>query len=38
RLTAGNARDRRGNAMTIKLQGPVEPYFRDDVAAEAEEG
>ena len=28
RLTAGAARDRRGNAMTIKLQGAVEPYFR----------
>ena len=29
RLTAGGAKDRKGNAMTIKLQGPVEPYFRD---------
>ena len=28
RLTAGAARDRRGQPMTIKLQGPVEPYFR----------
>ncbi|HEY2658315.1 MAG TPA: DUF3297 family protein [Caulobacteraceae bacterium] len=28
RLTAGNAKDRRGAAMTIKLQGTVEPYFR----------
>jgi hypothetical protein len=29
RVAAGNARDRAGNPMTIKLQGPVEPYFRD---------
>jgi hypothetical protein len=29
RLTAGAAKDRAGNAMTIKLQGQVEPYFRD---------
>jgi len=30
RLTAGTARDRRGNPMTIKLQGQVEPYYRDE--------
>ena len=29
RLTVGNTKDRRGNAMTVKLQGLVEPYFRD---------
>lgn len=29
RVTAGNARDRRGNPLTIKLNGPVEPYFRE---------
>jgi len=29
RLTAGATKDRKGNAMTVKLQGPVEPYFRD---------
>ena len=29
RVQAGNARDRRGNPLTIKLKGPVEPYFRD---------
>ena len=29
RLTAGAAKDRKGNAMTVKLQGPVEPYYRD---------
>jgi hypothetical protein len=30
RLAAGTARDRAGNPMTIKLKGPVEPYFRSD--------
>jgi len=29
RVAAGNARDRAGNPMTIKLKGVVEPYFRD---------
>ena len=29
RLAAGNAKDRFGNAMTVKLKGTVEPYFRD---------
>ena len=29
RLAAGNAKDRFGNPMTVKLKGPVEPYFRD---------
>jgi hypothetical protein len=29
RVTAGNARDRYGNPLTIKVRGPVEPYFRD---------
>ena len=28
RVTAGKARDRHGNALTIKLTGTVEPYFR----------
>ncbi|MEH3148481.1 MAG: DUF3297 family protein [Methylobacterium frigidaeris] len=28
RLAAGNARDRFGNPMTVKLKGTVEPYFR----------
>ncbi|RVU12012.1 DUF3297 family protein [Methylobacterium oryzihabitans] len=28
RLAAGNARDRFGNPMTVKLKGAVEPYFR----------
>jgi hypothetical protein len=29
RLALGKSVDRKGNAMTMKLQGPVEPYFRD---------
>ncbi len=28
RVTAGNAKDRFGNPMTIKLKGKVEPYLR----------
>ena len=28
RLTVGTTLDRKGNPMTVKLQGPVEPYFR----------
>jgi len=30
RLTVGNTLDRKGNPMTIKLQGTVEPYFRSE--------
>ena len=30
RLTVGKTLDRSGNPMTMKLQGPVEPYFRDE--------
>lgn len=30
RVTAGNARDRHGNPLTIKVHGPVEPYFRGE--------
>ncbi len=30
RVAAGNAKDRKGNPLTIKLSGPVEPYFRDE--------
>ncbi|MGH7024565.1 MAG: DUF3297 family protein [Caulobacteraceae bacterium] len=29
RLAVGQTTDRRGKAMTVKLKGPVEPYFRD---------
>lgn len=30
RVAAGNAKDRYGNPLTIKLTGPVEPYFQDE--------
>jgi len=30
RLTVGKSVDRHGNPMTIKLNGTVEPYFRDE--------
>jgi hypothetical protein len=30
RVTAGAAKDRKGKALTLKLSGPVEPYFRDE--------
>ena len=36
RVAAGNAKDRHGNPMTIKLTGPVEPYFRDKPARVAD--
>lgn len=29
RVSAGKAKDRNGNPMTIKLKGAVEPYYRD---------
>ncbi|MBI0435297.1 DUF3297 family protein [Roseomonas sp. KE0001] len=29
RLSVGKSLDRRGKPMTMKLQGTVEPYFRD---------
>ena len=29
RLAVGNTKDRKGNQLTVKLQGPVEPYFRE---------
>lgn len=32
RLAAGTARDRKGNPITIKLKGTVEPYFREPAA------
>ncbi|HWL81154.1 MAG TPA: DUF3297 family protein [Roseomonas sp.] len=30
RLTVGTTMDRKGNPMTVKLQGTVEPYFRTE--------
>ena len=39
RLAVGKAVDRKGNPLTVKLQGPVEPYFQAGDAADAvEEG
>ena len=32
RLAAGASRDRKGNPMTIKLIGVVEPYFKEGAA------
>jgi hypothetical protein len=32
RVSAGKAKDRHGNPMTIKLTGKVEPYFKDEKA------
>jgi hypothetical protein len=29
KIAVGKTRDRKGNAMTIKLKGDVRPYFRD---------
>ncbi len=37
RLAVGKAVDRKGNALTVKLQGVVEPYFQSEaVEGEAE--
>ena len=33
RLSVGTTVDRKGDPITIKLQGPVEPYFRDEAEA-----
>jgi hypothetical protein len=30
RVAAGTAKDRFGRPLTIKLSGPVEPYFREE--------
>jgi hypothetical protein len=30
RVAVGTAKDRKGNPLTIKLTGEVEPYFRPD--------
>ncbi|MGE0828482.1 MAG: DUF3297 family protein [Hyphomonadaceae bacterium] len=29
RVSVGATKDRRGNDLTLKLTGPVEPYFKD---------
>ncbi len=33
RVAAGKSKDRRGNPLTIKLKGTVEPYFREQKEA-----
>ena len=38
RLAVGKAVDRKGNALTVKLQGVVEPYFQSEAAEESTEG
>ncbi|HEX3677692.1 MAG TPA: DUF3297 family protein [Sphingomicrobium sp.] len=37
RVAAGRSRDRYGQPMTIKLQGPVDPYFEKPPEGEARE-
>ena len=32
KMAVGTSRDRNGNPMTMKLSGPVEPYFKDSPA------
>lgn len=34
RLSMAKTRDRKGNPLTMKLSGPVEPYFKDAAPAE----
>jgi hypothetical protein len=34
RLAAGTSRDRKGNPITIKLKGAVEPYFKEPAKTE----
>jgi hypothetical protein len=29
RLAVGTSKDRHGNPLTVKLKGPVEPFFRE---------
>lgn len=38
RIAAGRSLDRHGQPMTVKLSGPVEPYFEDAGEEEAEGG
>ena len=38
RVSVGKAVDRKGNPLTLKLKGTVEPYFRDEPKPEAEPG
>lgn len=38
RVAAGRSLDRYGQPMTLKLSGPVEPYFKDGEASDAATG
>ena len=38
RLAVGKAVDRKGNALTVKLQGVVKPYFQNSVVEGEAEG
>ena len=38
RVAAGRALDRKGNPITLKLNGTVEPYFERPAAAEVDAG
>ena len=38
RVAAGRSRDRYGNPMTLKLNGTVEPYYKDAEPPEGEAG
>jgi hypothetical protein len=35
RVSVGKAVDRKGNPLTLKLKGTVEPYFRDEPKPES---
>lgn len=35
RVSVGKTLDRRGNPMTMKASGPVEPYFRDSAPSDS---
>jgi hypothetical protein len=37
RLAMAKTRDRKGNPLTVKLSGPVEPYFKSPAEAAAEQ-
>jgi len=37
RLSMAKTRDRKGNPLTMKLTGPVEPYFKSEAPAEQPE-
>jgi hypothetical protein len=38
RLAMPRTKDRHGNQLTMKMQGPVEPFFKTAAPAEAEQG